>query len=262
MRMSIIKRIMNATMRRALRFNSPLIVYIQFTLNPLFFRPFIFLRREKFWTVKFGRKQFHVIKQKHGIKNWSLLHNLLEPYDVYSRIKEGNIVLDAGASIGEQTLLYAKSVGQKGRVIAIEASPERAAILRRNLAINHLDNVTVIVGALWNKIGEIELEFYAEDGLKVAEESRNKTRVKTYTLDQIAQEFSLKAINFLKMDIEGSEYEVLKDTQVPIKGMGMETHTVNEVNTAYPIRKLLTERRYSVRIWERKDGLHILNAWL
>ena len=160
-------------------------------------------------------------------------------------------------------MMYAKMVGSNGRVIAIEPSPGRAKILRKNILINRLKNVTVIEGALWSHPGETEFEFYGEGapGFKLGD-TVNQTKVRTYTIDQITSSLNIDRIDFLKMDIEGSECEALKDVVIPITGMGIETHVVNGENTMHPLNRILKGRNYSVRIWHRRDGLHILTAWL
>jgi FkbM family methyltransferase len=211
-----------------------------------------------------GRLHFSLLRPN-GVRDDSgFLLNMLEPYDIHTRICRGDVVLDAGASVGEQTLMYSAMVGREGRVISVEPSPIRAAMLKRNVELNRLGNVTVVVGALWSSPGTIELEFYSPEipGFKMTESGPLKATVKTHTIDQIASELGIDQIDFLKMDIEGGEYEVLKNTSIRIKAMGMETHIVNGENTVHPIMKLLRERGYSSYVQWRSGGLHILNALL
>ena len=59
-------------------------------------------------------------------------------------VKPGSVVLECGAHHGAHTILLSKWVGDQGKVIAVEPMPENAAIIRRNIELNGLTNVTVV----------------------------------------------------------------------------------------------------------------------
>ena len=59
-------------------------------------------------------------------------------------VQPGGVVIECGAHHGEHTILLSRWVGSSGRVIAVEPMPENVAILRRNIELNRLTNVTVI----------------------------------------------------------------------------------------------------------------------
>ena len=64
----------------------------------------------------------------------------------------GDIVVDVGAHIGHYTLIAAKRVGPKGKVISIEADPKNFEILNKNIELNKLnDNVITINCAVSSK---------------------------------------------------------------------------------------------------------------
>ena len=52
-------------------------------------------------------------------------------------VRPGDVVFDVGANIGLFTLLMAQAVGPSGRVVAYEAAPENAALLRDTIAMNY-----------------------------------------------------------------------------------------------------------------------------
>lgn len=258
------KRMINAILIYALKNRFPLVFYPVVTFKPNFHsRLFLFIRSSKYWIISAGLLRFVLLRSDIDAQDSSFVQNLLEPYDRQSRMKSGDVVFDAGASIGEQTIMYAKTVGTNGRVVAIEPSPERAKILNKNILINRLKNVTVIEGALWSSAGETEFEFYGlgAPGLKLGG-TTHRTKVTTYTIDQIASSLNITKIDFLKMDIEGSECEALRDVITPIESMGVETHTIGGKNTVESLKKILTKREYSLAVHQRRDGLHILTAHL
>ena len=74
-------------------------------------------------------------------------------------VKEGMTVVDVGAHVGIYSLIASRKVGPEGRVIAVEASPANATLLRRHLAINHCTNVEVVEAAISDRNGEIEFNY-------------------------------------------------------------------------------------------------------
>lgn len=69
-------------------------------------------------------------------------------------LPEGGVFLDVGAHVGRWTLRLA---GQASKVIAVEANPETAMTLARNLDANRITNVTVVVAAAWDHYEQLGL---------------------------------------------------------------------------------------------------------
>ena len=77
-----------------------------------------------------------------------------EPFEteiIKKNIKEGDHVVDLGASVGYYTLLMAKWVGETGKVYSFEANPEKFSILEKNVQLNNYQNVTLIHKMVSNK---------------------------------------------------------------------------------------------------------------
>jgi len=72
------------------------------------------------------------------------------------RLRPGMVFYDLGANIGLFTLLAARLVGAKGRVISFEPDGEVASRLRRNIERNRFANVTVIEAGVWSKSGYVD----------------------------------------------------------------------------------------------------------
>src|SRR5918998_545227 len=109
--------------------------------------------------------------------------------------KEGDIVVDIGAHIGLYTIISSKRVGTKGKVVAIEAHPGNFEMLNSNIKLNQLTNVIPLNYAVHSK----------ETKEKLVEVNAN-TLDYLLQLNQIRQE----EVNWIKIDVEGAEFEVLK----------------------------------------------------
>ena len=128
-------------------------------------------------------------------------------------IKEGDIVLDIGANIGYYTLIFARLVGDKGKVFAFEPDPENFALLKKNVETNGYKNIILINKAVSDKEGEIKLYLNkynkANHTIYQTEENRESIPIKTISLDNFFKDYKGK-IDFIKMDIEGAEYLAIK----------------------------------------------------
>jgi FkbM family methyltransferase len=141
-------------------------------------------------------------------------------------IKPGSLVLECGAHHGAHTILLSRWVGNKGRVIAVEPMPENLVILRRNIELNRLTNVTVVdklVGARCGFFTMIHKSNSAvSDGLR-----KDTIEVEGTTIDQIAHQFGVPSL--VTIDVEGFECHVLEGgrrTLAAVPALSMEVHTL------------------------------------
>jgi FkbM family methyltransferase len=138
------------------------------------------------------------------------------------------VFVDVGANDGYFSLFAARRVGTTGIVVAIEPSTRERTNLRRNLARNGFANVDVLSTALGAVSGEADLRLaqgthsghntlgrFVYDDVKTA----NVERVTLKTLDQVAMELSLRRIDFIKIDVEGSEAGVVAGARSVLTSM-------------------------------------------
>jgi FkbM family methyltransferase len=75
------------------------------------------------------------------------------------KVARGATVLDIGAHVGLHTLVFSRSTGGKGRVLAVEASPANAALLRKHLDWNDCSNVRLVEAAIGDRDGDVAFTF-------------------------------------------------------------------------------------------------------
>ncbi|WP_143960776.1 FkbM family methyltransferase [Litoribacter populi] len=132
-----------------------------------------------------------------------------EIYKFSPKIKTGGTILDCGANMGLSVMYFAKNY-PKHNIIAFE--PEKAIfeVLQENVEKFKLNNVTLHQQAVWTE--ETELTFSTDGGMggRVNNLYKSKRKpvekVKTVELKTLLN----KGVDFLKLDIEGAEVEVLK----------------------------------------------------
>lgn len=185
-------------------------------------------------------------------------------------LTENPVIVDAGANIGGYITELKKLNLQPKRLIALECSKTNFERLEKN----HFD-VILLEMALGGDDGEaIFTEFIGptkSDGTKKYHQwgnikgnfkttLKNNAKIKEYTvkvitLESIMKMYELEKIDFLKMDIEGGEYDVInsltEDSSKKIKQISLETHNINKNPL---LIKKLKRLGYSV---EEHDGLEI-----
>lgn len=135
-------------------------------------------------------------------------------------VKANTIFFDIGAHIGYFTLLGSRLVGRGGQVHSFEPSRQSFKLLQSN--IENRENVKVNNFAVWSE--ETELDFkdfgdrYSANNsffqARIDENEAHKMKaqiykVKTISIDQYVDRFGAVP-NFIKIDAESSEYQVLK----------------------------------------------------
>ncbi len=168
---------------------------------------------DSLWTLRVDHKI--VLPQWHGWvdpSNWDQLAR--EVFFWKYNPKPGDIVIDVGAGTGTELFAYEKLLGTSGTAYLLEAHPAAFEGLRLLMKANN-DNLkckfNLIQVAVSDKIGTLRIE----DGDVSAENritSKGGLEVASTTLDEFVRENMLTRIDFLKMNIEGSEREALKSS--------------------------------------------------
>ncbi len=154
----------------------------------------------------------------------------------FSRLVEpGDVCVDAGANSGWYTLLFSELTGPDGEVHAFEPDPRAFAQLRDNVALSRsrsvvrLNNValgrssgTLPLYTAYNtqlsSLHPISPDFLPRQGEPSA--SGGQCQVPVTTLDAYAGMAGLERVDVIKLDVEGSEFDVLRGGERIIR-MGM-----------------------------------------
>ena len=153
----------------------------------------------------------------------SLTYNGFEPAEgafLEKFLQPGMTVLDIGAHQGLYTLLAAKKVGPDGRVYSFEPSPREQKALLFNVRLNRCRNVRVQALALGNADGSASL--YVVNGPNTGCNSLRPPNlpdrtcgvaVRIQALDNWLAEQNVNRVDFIKLDVEGGELDVLKGAE-------------------------------------------------
>jgi len=169
-------------------------------------------------------------------------------------IGRDDVIVDIGAHIGVFSI-FASSYAKKGMVYAFEPVPANIEVMEYNVSINENKNIKVIEKAVSDRTGEQEMFLSVEDtsghSLNPIQGKVVKKIVKTISLQDFIGENNIQMINFLEMDCEGAENNILSPLPNEVFGrierISMEVHEIDEKHNIQSLKKLLEEKGFEVK---------------
>jgi len=126
-------------------------------------------------------------------------------------INSNDIVIDVGAHIGLFTL-YASQFCNEGKIYSFEPVKENYELLLENVKLNNLNQVKIFNFAVSNSNYPIKLFINNdESGHSMFSSSDQSISVNSISLKKIFDDNQIEHCNFLKLDCEGAEYEIIKN---------------------------------------------------
>lgn len=175
-----------------------------------------------------------------GMSKWLLTHDGNQPREgvatqaVMDFIKPGMVCIDIGANIGYYALLAAK---KGGFVHAIEPLPANIEVLKINIELNHYKNIKVYQLAIGSSEGKQEFLTSEHFNCGVIKTDILKDRpfiksvmVDMMTLDNFCKEQNINKVDFIKMDVEGYEVEIIKGMRKTLEIMSKNSMLFIEIH--------------------------------
>ncbi len=171
-------------------------------------------------------------------------------------IRANDTIIDIGAHIGTFSV-RASRFASSGTIYSFEPFPENFSMLQRNLQLNALTNVKSFQIAISGAAGVAPL-FISETNsgghslVKSAPTVRHSTRsvpVTVKSLEQVIEENGINRVDFLKIDCEGAEYDILRSTSRAtfeiVEKISVECHKIAGRDNK-TLRPFLEERGFRV----------------
>jgi len=128
--------------------------------------------------------------------------------------KIGDIIVDVGVANGSEIPGFSKLVGNEGKVFAIEADPACCRRLKKLKKILNLENLTIIEYAIGDQNKKIKFSQDIHEinnrVLNNDETHQNFIEIQQLIFDEALKTYNLKIIDFVKVNIEGAELNLLK----------------------------------------------------
>lgn len=215
--------------------------------------------------------KFETVKTRYGVMNIPTNDAVLGPslrlYGEWAQdeieglsklLKDGDVVIDAGANIGTHTLGFASAVAPSGRVYAFEPQCDIYELLQNNCRSNsYTPNIVTYCNPLSNISGkkyniplhdEISIHNFGATQLSAIKDDRilSIESFESMTIDDL----NLNSCRLIKIDVEGMELEVLSGAATLIsKCRPLIFFEANTISAAWEIIQNITAiGGYSIRV--------------
>lgn len=172
--------------------------------------------------------------------------------------KNDSTILDIGANEGFFTL-RAREMAPRARIVAVEPNISAFRVLKKNVQSNGLKNILIVNKAITSRTGKITFEIVkghtSVGGLRVYKKYRHRGQlerivVPSITLERLCKLHAIESVDLLKIDVEGSELEILDSSReiLPsIKKVVVEYHENRE-----SVKELMVKNGFAVKRMEKK----------
>jgi FkbM family methyltransferase len=129
----------------------------------------------------------------------------------------GDHVIDAGACLGDTALVFAHTTGERGRVYSFDPIAKHCDIARRNFGLNPIlaSRIELFPFGVSDHdqdgAGDIGRDGRIDPGARIGSD------VATRTIDGLVAEGAISRVDFIKMDVEGSELAALMGAEQAIR---------------------------------------------
>ena len=219
---------------------------------------FLGLSSEKSHIIKFKEKDL-TFKVRGAMDIWCTKETVIDKfYEVYgTKVKNGWNVIDIGGGLGDFSIFVAKD-NPDGKIAAFEPFKESFELLKENIAINKVSNITAFQEAIWTEKGKLNLNVTLGEPLKIISSQTDVTSTDSNDVNCISLKEALDRLNFetcdfMKVDCEGAEYEILMsstdETLHRLKRIVMEYHD-NVAKYNHPkLRDFLISKGFKVNVY-------------
>lgn len=167
--------------------------------------------------------------------------NKNEGYDIFQDIKKGDVVVDIGAFIGDFSI---KAANKGAKVYSYEPCKKTFEIFLKNIKLNNLeDRISFFNKGIYKESGQKDLIIREDHGVNSmiggnVLDHRSKTigaeKIKLITFKQLFDSNKIKQCDFLKIDCEGVEYDIIMSIPLNylkrIKYISMESTDYGKTN--------------------------------
>ena len=162
----------------------------------------------------------------------------------------GDTIIDVGAGVGIETILFSRAVGERGRVLAIEAHPRTYACLLKTCQYNALNNVVALNIALVDNECAVSLEDSPQHiGNAIVPGKQGSIQVRGRRLDDVCDEHRFGEIALVRMNIEGAEKLAIR---------GMESMLAKTTHVAIACHDFKADRTGNEFFRTKKDVIGFL----
>ncbi len=190
-------------------------------MNDLIILSFLKILRKLFWNFTFKMRNGLAkgFKRRFGL-GFKPKFNLTEEETFLMNFDfKGMTVYDIGGYVGIHSIFFADAVSKNGKVITFEPNPTNFREIAFNLKVNNFKNVRVFHLGIGKERGILELNIdpirysrgsFIQKNQNLSFKKTESNKVKIDSIDNLVKEKTIPPPNFVKIDVEGFESEVIQ----------------------------------------------------
>jgi FkbM family methyltransferase len=191
---------------------------------------------------------------------YELLHTYRDLFENelyrFTSEKESPLIIDCGSNIG-LSVIYYKQLYPKAQIISFEPDRSNFQLLQANVTSNGLTGIELNEAAVWISEGQITFQASESEASHITEKDAGGHPVRAVRLRTLLS--NVAEVDFLKMDIEGAEWAVIKDCADQlhkVKNLFMEYHgKVEETGKLTEMLHLVHQSGFKIYIRNAADNL-------
>lgn len=181
--------------------------------------------------------------------------------------RENDLIVDVGAGVGSEVWYFKKCIGNTGKLFSIEASPSSYKKLKALSTKNKYSNFHAENIAISDVTGEIFIKEELNYRISQTNKSNRGIKIPSTSLDQFVIDNNIDHIDFLKVNIEGGEWDMIDGMRESIKlieNIAISCHDFLFNQKEEPIKKKIKNflEKNGFEVTSRKTGDEVLDSWL
>jgi FkbM family methyltransferase len=155
---------------------------------------------------------------RHGIKKFLGLYEPDVTKLVVNLSKGARVCIDVGCHIGYISLAMLKGMGLDGKLVCVDPIQEDIDMVNKTLRKNKASNFIALAIGLGDENTKKTAGVYTDSGMARFSDNKFTSEVPPHTqdtfeiktMDTVCKELNITNVDFIKIDVEGYEYKVLK----------------------------------------------------
>lgn len=191
------------------------IPFIKLTNGPVFYGYLPTTFQKYIYKIFYNKKTKNILKEEciNVASDIEFRYYGVQNRKKHLDFKTGDVIIEIGAYIGYYSMRAADVINKSGHVVAIEAIPANFNLLKKNIKTNVYTNITAVSKAAWHSKDTIIFQRHHRQRASAKGnivKTLEELPVSCNSLDNILKDLKITKVNFVRIQVNGAEMEVLK----------------------------------------------------